>query len=103
VTRDADTSEIYREVNEQIQQLNHTFGLTNGERLQIVCECARPDCAQPIDLTMDEYEQLRADASHFAIKPGHPFPQGDAPESRHKRFWIVTVNAAEEQESRRGA
>ena len=103
MTRDADTSGLYREVNEQIQKLNTTFGLTNGERLQIVCECSRSDCAQPIDLTMDEYEDIRSDASRFAIKPHHPFPQGDGPESENDRFWVVVAHTAEEQESRQGA
>ena len=103
MTRDAYTSDLYREVNEQIQQLNTRFGFTNGDRLHIVCECTRTDCAEPIDLTMDEYEHIRADASRFAIKPHPPFPQGDPPESANDRFWVVVAHPTGEQESRRGA
>ena len=101
--RPAGTSEVYRAVNDQIQQLNTAFGLTNGERLQIVCECTRPDCAEPIELTMDEYEEIRSDESRFAIRPHHSFPQGGAPEATTDRFWVVVATEAEEQESRQGA
>ncbi len=78
MSRDEDTSGLFRQVNEQIQKLSTTFGLTNGERLQIICECAQTGCAEPIDLTMDEYGHVRAvpgavrDEAESFVPPGGP-------------------------------
>ena len=98
MSRDDDTSGLFRQVNEQIQKLSTTFGLTNGERLQIICECAQTGCAEPIDLTMDEYEHVRAVPGRFAIKPNHSFPQGGLPESENARFWVVVAPPTEPNE-----
>jgi hypothetical protein len=64
---------LFREVNERLRGLNEAFGeVTN--RMELVCECADPGCAERITMTVREYEQLRADAEQFVIAPGHAAP-----------------------------
>jgi len=58
-----------REINEKIEEAYQDEPLAN--RIDIVCECARMRCDAAIDITLDEYEQVRKDARHFVIIPEH--------------------------------
>ena len=61
---------VFRTVNERLEGLNQTFGPVTG-RMELVCECADPSCAQMISLTEAEYESVRAEPDLFAVVPGH--------------------------------
>ena len=58
-----------REINEKIQEAYQDEPSAN--RIDIVCECARMTCDAAIDITLDEYEQVRNDARQFVILPEH--------------------------------
>ena len=64
---------IFREANERIEELNKTFA-TLTDKLVLVCECGYGDCTEKISMSVAEYEELRADAAHFAIVHGHEIP-----------------------------
>jgi hypothetical protein len=64
---------LFREVNERLRGLNESFGAVTN-RMELVCECADPGCAERITMTVREYEQLRAEAEQFVIAPGHVAP-----------------------------
>ena len=59
-----------------------------------MCECGDTRCTRVMRLTLDEYEQVRADANTFAVLPGHDDPRtekivnGDVIE-KNDRFTIV--------------
>lgn len=58
-----------REVNEAIER-----GQWPGEedsRIGFRCECARLGCDQVIELTMGEYEEVRAHPRRFVLVRGH--------------------------------
>jgi hypothetical protein len=64
---------LFREVNERVRDLNETFGaMTN--RIELVCECADPGCAERISLSLRDYEELRSQPECFVIAPGHAVP-----------------------------
>jgi hypothetical protein len=58
-----------REINEKIEEALPRR--TSSNRIDIVCECARMTCDAGIDITLAEYEDVRDDARHFVILPGH--------------------------------
>jgi hypothetical protein len=58
-----------REINEKIDEAYR--GEPPANRIDIVCECARMTCDAAIDITLDEYGDVREDARHFVIFPGH--------------------------------
>jgi hypothetical protein len=62
---------VFRQVNEQI--LNLQQGLVDADRepLHIVCECDRLECAEPLSVDARVYEQTRSDAALFFVVPGH--------------------------------
>jgi hypothetical protein len=66
--RIARTEALFRDVNERIAETAHRFHSTET---QFVCECADPECTERVPATLDEYEQVREDGTHFLLVPGH--------------------------------
>jgi len=61
---------IFRQVNEQIEQLNRSFG---GEisALTVVCECADGACTERFEVPIAAYEQVRSNPRRYVVAPGH--------------------------------
>jgi hypothetical protein len=66
--RIARTEALFRDVNERIAESAQRF---NADETEFVCECADPECAERVPATLDEYEEVRADGTHFLLVPGH--------------------------------
>jgi hypothetical protein len=67
---------VFREVNEGIAR-----GLWPGEETEQVgfrCECARLGCNSVIEMTLPEYESVRAFSRRFVIAAGHELPGAEA-------------------------
>ena len=64
---------LFRQVNERVKDLNRSFSIVL-ERGEYLCECGDESCIERISLTPDEYEEIRAEPTHFAVKPGHVAP-----------------------------
>lgn len=88
--RAAETQSLFRSVNNRVKRLNDAFGVATPYD-QWACECARLECTEKIQLTRDEYEQLRRDSNSFAVAPGdeHVDPEIERVVSRTERFWVV--------------
>ncbi len=64
---------VFREVNEGIER-----GQWPGEDREPVgfrCECARLGCNLLVELTLGEYERVRAHPRRFMMVPGHEIPE----------------------------
>jgi hypothetical protein len=74
----------FRKVNEAIERGRQTREGVVG----FVCECGRLGCNEIIELTLSEYEAVRAHARRFAVRHGH---QNDAEEvvKAHRRYLVV--------------
>jgi len=89
---------LFREVNERIEELAvfHDFG---ASRFELVCECANLECAAVIDMTVSEYEAVRADGRRFLVAPAESHVVADVERivERFDRYWVVekTGGAAE--------
>jgi hypothetical protein len=58
-----------RDLNEEIEVAHQ--GDPPGRLFTIACECALRSCDRRIEVTMDEYQQVRGDPRRFAIVPEH--------------------------------
>ena len=67
----AANEELFRQVNERIVELTDSW----RSDLELVCECADPECTTRLVLTVNEYERLRRRLRHFAVLPGHELPE----------------------------
>ena len=79
---------IFREVNERVRDSQETFEPERGDA-EFVCECGSAGCVDRIRMTLAEYEELRSNPTHFAIRPGHEVPDVEVIVRREDRYDIV--------------
>jgi hypothetical protein len=79
---------VFREANERIEELNRTFEPLTGE-LILVCECGNADCVEKISMTAPAYQELRSEATHFAIVPGHEISDVESVVERREGYHVV--------------
>lgn len=67
---------LFREVNERIEQVHAGVrDLGSSDTFAVLCECGDQNCVEEVQLTMQRYEQVRADSRQFVIVPGHAIPE----------------------------
>jgi len=89
VLRAARNQALYRTVNEKILDLNRVFDEVAALSGTWVCECADPDCTEMIELTLAEYEALRAHPKRFAVLRHHDYPNIERIVEEHDHWVIV--------------
>ena len=82
----ARTEAIFREVNEAIARTAESF---EAEEADFVCECADPDCAHRVTASLESYERVRSDGTHFLLVPGHDEPTVERVVARTQAYWVV--------------
>jgi len=82
----ARTEALFRDVNERIAESAERF---DADSTQFVCECADADCADRLEATLDEYEEVRADGATFMLADGHEHIDIERVVRRKGRFNIV--------------
>jgi hypothetical protein len=74
----------FRKVNDAIER---GHGARDGV-VGFVCECGRLGCNEIIELTLPEYEAVRAHARRFVLRHGHEVGVEQVV-ARHQRFVVV--------------
>jgi hypothetical protein len=69
--RKAKNEAFFREINENIADLVEHSPTIRSSPVAFVCECAAPDCAQALEITLDTYQEIRSDPARFLVVPGH--------------------------------
>jgi hypothetical protein len=89
--RVAGNESIFREINERIEASNAAHVWVDPPYADWVCECARESCSMPVQLTVQEYEAVRADPIRFLVAPDEEHVMADVEEvvRRHERYWVV--------------
>jgi hypothetical protein len=64
----AETEVLFREVNEGIAAAAERL---EADEALFVCECSDVNCTHRITAPLDVYEEIREDATHFLLVPGH--------------------------------
>ena len=101
--RAGENQAMFRDVNERIRAGKDGRSTWVGIS-QWLCECADEECTERIMMSLDEYERVRADATHFVVAPGmaHVVPDAERILEKHDGFWVVEKvrEAAEVAEER---
>ncbi len=66
----ARNEDFFREVNEKINAKAESHGL-DGHSYSFFCECADAACVERVELTLAEYEHVRAEPHRFVVKTNH--------------------------------
>jgi hypothetical protein len=72
--RKAANEAVFRQVNEQIDELQRRFATITDGVLHIVCECDRVVCSDPLEVDIGLYERVRQDSACFFVAQGHEDP-----------------------------
>jgi hypothetical protein len=82
--RAAKNENLFREVNERIQDL-----ATSASYMQFICECFDDTCDERVSMTVQEYEHVRADGNRFFVLPGHSAEDVDEIVEATEQYLIV--------------
>src|SRR3954466_13817327 len=74
--RAARNESVFRDANERIEQRLEELSLADG-RSPFLCECENPLCTQPVRLTAEEYEAVRAHPYRFIVATDHTIEDAD--------------------------
>jgi hypothetical protein len=78
---------LFRQVNERIEDVSED--VPRSEFIGFLCECGEAACVEQIELTREEYEQIRSVPDHFAIKPGHEHPDFERVLNKGERYAVI--------------
>jgi hypothetical protein len=89
--RAASNENRLREINEQMEASNAAHHWVDPPYADWACECAREECSEPVQLTVQEYEAVRDNPSHFLVAPSeeHVTPAVEKIVERYERYWVV--------------
>jgi hypothetical protein len=85
--RKGENEAFFREVNERLE--DRAAAATTEPMFTAVCECAREDCAERIEISFTAYERIRSAPRAFVIVPGHSDPSCERVVSWRADYEIV--------------
>ena len=82
---------LFRDVNERMRRIDRGLDVPPNadDRWAFICECVNMNCADRIELTLEEYEHARARPHRFLVVPGHERPDVERVIRRNERFAVV--------------
>jgi hypothetical protein len=83
----AQNEALFREVNERVESMAHELG--PNVPYDFLCECANADCTFRLNLPLEVYEQVRADAQQFVVLPLHYTPEVEDLVVEEDAYWVV--------------
>jgi hypothetical protein len=83
-TRQAANESVHRTMNERRENAAPTLATS----MRCECECFRPECGSSFEITIADYEAVRAEGRHFVVIPGH---EGDDESiiSRTESYFVI--------------
>ena len=91
----------FRQANEEVEGAAARLGAGVAERFGFFCECSNPSCTRMVALTLTQYEAVRADATTFAVRPGHFEGDVERVVETHAGYWVVRKSDAAAEEAER--
>jgi hypothetical protein len=78
---------IFRDANERIRRAQQEIAV-QADTVPFICECSDVRCHTIVQMSVAEYEDVRAGEMRFLIAPDHDATDGDVVE-RGERFWVL--------------
>jgi len=87
----------YRQVNEAIEAGRTAAAVQDDTPRPFACECGQLGCNQLVELTIVEYESVRAGPRRFLMVEGHQIPEVERVVERHERYVVAEKIESEGQ------
>ena len=88
-----ENEELFRTANERLRQ-HIEDAVDPGRPVPFLCECVDELCMERIEMTMDDYQHVRAREDTFAVVPGHVALDGEVIREHHDAFYVVQKKEA---------
>ena len=88
--RTAENQALFRSANDRIKQLNEAFEAFSPYG-DWTCECMDIQCVDIVQMTLAEYDGVRAHSGRFLVAPAdqHVLPAVERIVERTDRFWLI--------------
>lgn len=83
----AKNESLFRALNENISGLASKLGGRNP--FQFICECSTSGCFEPVWMTLEEYERVRQEGTHFLLADGHEDIEIEQVIAQHDDYVVV--------------
>jgi len=80
---------LFRRINDGIEEVTEHSRVVHSSPVAFVCECSRPDCTTALELTLEEYKDVRREGDRFLVAHGHVDPSIERVVDDNERFVIV--------------
>jgi hypothetical protein len=87
--QEAKNETIFREMNEWTEEPRDGRIATELKESWLLCECSESACTEPISLSRQEYEFIRAEPVRFAVALNHENPEIERVLFENSRFATV--------------
>jgi hypothetical protein len=77
---------FFRAVNEGIAEASERF---ESDEAEFLCECGDAHCTHRIEVSLDEYENVRSHPTRFLVRRGHDLPEVEEVVQQRRRYAIV--------------
>jgi len=71
-----ENQEIFRSANERLIDVVES-GVVTADAVPFLCECADEECMGRVELTLDEYREVRSHDRRFVMLHGHARTAGE--------------------------
>jgi hypothetical protein len=88
-----ENEELFRTANERLRR-HVEDAVAPGRPVPFLCECLDELCMERIEMTMDEYQHVRAREDTFAVAPGHAARDGEVIREEQDAFHVVQKREA---------
>jgi hypothetical protein len=94
--RAARNQSLFRAVNEKLKDSGSPFAEVPTTHV-VICECADFDCIETLELSIEHYEQVRGNPTHFLVLAGHVYADVERVVEQRDGYMVVekTGTAAE--------
>jgi hypothetical protein len=78
---------LFRRANELVRERAGEFGAEG--LVPFICECTDPDCLGRVEMSIDEYDEVRSRPTRAAVSPGHEHADRERVVQQSSRFAVV--------------
>jgi glutathionylspermidine synthase len=89
----AKNQDRFRRANERLHERISDLARID-QRVPFLCECADETCTAPVNVTLDEYADVRGARARFLIVPGHPTIEGEEVVAENERYAVAEKSSA---------
>ena len=84
---------LFRMANERLRD-QIADSVTPDRLVPFLCECADERCMGRVEMSLSDYQSVRADPDTFAVLPGHVAEAGETVVEERDSFHVVRKEAA---------